>query len=59
VVPVFGDCEVASIEPYDLESFFSAQAAKYSRSTIRSMRISLGVLLSYAVKNDWLNEDCW
>ena len=57
VVPVFGDREVACIERYELESFFSMQAAKYSRSTIRSMRISLGVLLSYAVKNGWLKED--
>src|SRR5215475_1595601 len=46
VVPVFGDREISCIERYELESFFSTQAAKYSRSTIRSMRISLGVLLS-------------
>ena len=57
VVPVFGDREITCIERYELESFFSVQAAKYSRSTIRSMRISLGVLLSYAVRNGWLKED--
>ena len=57
VVPVFGDREITCIERYELESFFSTQAAKYSRSTIRSMRISLGVLLSYAVRNGWLKED--
>jgi len=57
VVPVFGDRDVASIERYELESFFSTQAAKYSRSTIRSMRISVGVLLSYAVRNGWLKDD--
>lgn len=57
VVPVFGDREITCIERYELESFFSTQAAKCSRSTIRSMRISLGVLLSYAVRNGWLKED--
>ena len=57
VVPVFGNCEIASMERYDIESFFATQAAKYSRSTIRSMRISLGVLLAYAVRNEWLKED--
>jgi integrase len=57
VVPVFGNREIACVERYELESFFSTQAAKYSRSTIRSMRISLGVLLSYAVRNGWLKED--
>jgi integrase len=41
----------------EIESFFATQAAKYSRSTIRSMRISLGLLLSYAVRNGWLKED--
>jgi excisionase family DNA binding protein len=57
VVPVFGNCEIALIERYEVESFFATQAAKYSRSTIRSMRISLGVLLAYAVRNEWLKED--
>src|SRR5271157_34328 len=49
--------EITCIERYELESSFSTQAAKYSRSTTRSMRISVGVLLSYAVKNGWLKED--
>jgi len=57
VVPVFGQSEIACIERYEIESFFARQAAKYSRSTIRSMRISLGVLLAYAVQNGWLKED--
>lgn len=56
VVPVFGNREIACIERYEIESFFATQATKYSRSTIRSMRISLGVLLSYAVRNGWLKE---
>jgi len=42
---------------YAIESFVATQAIKYSRSTIRSMRISLGLLLSYAVRNGWLKED--
>lgn len=57
VVPVFGNREIACIERYEIESFFATKAAKYSRSTIRSMRISLGVLLAYAVQNEWLKED--
>lgn len=57
VVPAFGNREIASIERYEIESFFATKAAKYSRSTIRSMRISLGVLLAYAVRNEWLKED--
>jgi len=57
VVPAFGNREIANIERYEIESFFATKAAKYSRSTIRSMRISLGVLLAYAVRNEWLKED--
>ena len=57
VVPVFGRSEIARIERYEVESFFATQATKYSRSTIRSMRISLGLLLSFAVRNGWLKED--
>jgi integrase len=57
VVPVFGKCQIARIERHESESFFATQATKYSRSTIRSMRISFGLLLSYAVRNGWLKED--
>jgi integrase len=57
VLPEFGKCQIARIERYAIESFFAAQATKYSRSTIRSMRISLGLLLSYAVQNGWLKEN--
>ena len=46
VLPVFGKCQIARIERYAIESFFATQATKYSRSTIRSMRIALGLLLS-------------
>jgi hypothetical protein len=57
VLPVFGKCQIARIERYEIESFFATQATKYSRSTIRSMRISFGLLLSYAVQNKWLKEN--
>jgi integrase len=57
VLPVFGKCQIARIERYAIESFFATQATKYSRSTIRSMRISLGLLLSYSLRNGWLKED--
>jgi integrase len=57
VLPVFGKCRIDSIERYAVESFFATQATKYSRSTIRSMRISFGLLLSCAVRNGWLKED--
>jgi integrase len=57
VLPVFGKCQIACIERYEIESFFATQATKYSRSTIRSMRISFGLLLSYAVQNKWLKEN--
>ena len=57
VVPVFGKCQIARIERYEIESFFATQATRYSRSTIRSMRISFGLLLAYAVRNGWLKEN--
>jgi integrase len=57
VLPVFGKCQIARIERYEIESFFARQASKFSRSTIRSMRISFGLLLSYAVENGWLKEN--
>ena len=57
VLPVFGKCQIARIKRYEIESFFARQATKYSRSTIRSMRISFGLLLSYAVENGWLKEN--
>jgi integrase len=56
-LPVFGKCQIARIKRYEIESFFARQATKYSRSTIRSMRISFGLLLSYAVENGWLKEN--
>ena len=49
VLPVFGDKEISSISREDVQIFLAEQAPKYTRNTLRGMRVSIGKVLSWAV----------
>ena len=58
VTPHFGDTPVSSIEKFDVEQFLALKAAKgYRENTLRGMRVSLGVVLSWAAENRWIPEN--
>ena len=57
VLPVFGNREIASIRREDIQVFLAEQAPKYTKNTLRGMRVSLGKVLTWAVDNNWLEKN--
>jgi len=58
VVPVFGDRKIAEITREEIQNFLVEQAKKYSKSTLRSMRIVLSLTLGWAQANKWVESPC-
>lgn len=58
VLPAFGEHKVKTITRYDVQLFLAEKAKQgYCRATIRSMRVVLSLVLSWAVNNDWLDKN--
>lgn len=57
ILPVFGNQQVASITRENVQVFLAEQAPKYTRNTLRGMRVSLGKVLTWAMDNDWLEKN--
>jgi integrase len=53
VLPRFGEREITEINREDIQTFLAEKARKYSESTLRSMRVVLGLTLG------WANDCCW
>jgi integrase len=53
----FGQCRISTIGRYEIETFLANRAMKYSRNTLRGMRVSMGRVLSWAVACDWLKKN--
>jgi hypothetical protein len=55
VIPYFGKIEISRIKSYDVEQFLALKTQQgFCRNTIRGMRVSLGRVLKWAVRNEWL-----
>jgi len=52
ILPTFGNKDIRSINREAVELFLASQAAKHSRSSLRSMRVTLCMILRWAEKND-------
>lgn len=57
VVPAFGKRKISTIGRFDVETFLAQQSKKYSRSTLRSMRVSLSLVMSWAVSCEWIEKN--
>ena len=57
VLPVFGDRKIAEINREDIQTFLAEKARKYSESTLRSMRVVLGLTLGWATNCSWLEKN--
>jgi integrase len=57
VLPVFGKHEINQIKREDVQIFLAEQAPKYTKNTLRGIRVSLGKVLTWAVDNDWLEKN--
>ncbi len=54
VVPTFGSRKISTINREDIQIFLAERAKKYSESTLRSMRVVLGLTLGWAKACEWL-----
>jgi integrase len=57
VIPAFGKRKISTIGRFDVETFLSQHSKKYSRSTLRSMRVSLSLVMSWAVACGWIAKN--
>lgn len=57
LLPVFGNREIASIGREDVQVFLAEQAPKYTKNTLRGMRVSLGKVLTWAVDSNRLEKN--
>ena len=57
VIPAFGKRKISTIGRFDVETFLSQHSKKYSRSTLRSMRVSLSLVMSWAVACRWIAKN--
>lgn len=57
ITPLFGPLEVATITRHDVEQFVQDRARTYSRSSLRSFRTTLSLVLGYAVSNGWIEKN--
>ena len=65
VLPTWKDYAIDSIQREDITNFLNSQAAKYSRSSLKSMRLVLIMTLTWAERNGsrvrqagWTGSDC-
>jgi integrase len=57
IIPWFGERKIASITRYDVEAFLADRARLYCRNTLRGMRVSLGLVLTWAIACGWLEKN--
>jgi Phage integrase, N-terminal SAM-like domain len=57
ILPVFGEREVVRIQREDVQLFLAEQAPKYSKNTLRGMRVSMSRVLTWATENGWLEKN--
>jgi integrase len=57
VLPRFGERKMTEINREDIQTFLAEKAPKYSQSTLRSMRVVLGLTLGWASNCGWLEKN--
>jgi hypothetical protein len=56
VRPHFGERNIKDITKEDIKLFLNEKAKNYSKSSLRSMRVVLGLTLAWANDNGWLDR---
>jgi integrase len=56
VLPEFGNRRITAIDREQIQKFLAFKAKTYSRSTLRSMRVTLGLTLRWAVDCGWIEK---
>jgi hypothetical protein len=56
ILPIWKDYAVDSIQREDITNLFNSQAAKYSRSSLKSMRLVVTMTLAWAERNCYIKR---
>jgi integrase len=54
VIPQFGTWRIEEISREEVQKFLNEKAKKYSKSSLRSMRVTLSLTLKWALQNRWI-----
>jgi integrase len=54
VIPHFGTWEIEEITREEVQKFLNEKAKNYSKSSLRSMRVTLSLNLKWALQNRWI-----
>jgi integrase len=54
VIPQFGTCRIEEITREEVQKFLNEKAKNYSKSSLRSMRVTLSLTLKWALQNNWI-----
>lgn len=57
VGPTFQSLAIRDIDRYTVEKFLIDRSQRYSRSTLRSLRTSLSLVLGWAMANGWIDKN--
>jgi integrase len=57
VLPEFGDSQINRISRELIQRFLAVKAKSYSKSTLRSIRVSMGLTLGWAAENGWIDKN--
>jgi Phage integrase, N-terminal SAM-like domain len=57
VLPTFADRKISTINREVIQTFLRDQATGYSKSSLRSMKVALGLTLGWAHDNGWLPKN--
>src|SRR5580658_1915585 len=49
--------KLSTINLNDVQTFLFEQSKKYSRATLRSMRVTLSLVMGWAVRNEWIQKN--
>jgi integrase len=57
VIPQFGTWKIEDITREEVQKFLNEKAKKYSKSSLRSMRVTLSLNLKWAMQNHWIGSN--
>ena len=57
VLPVFANRKIATINREMVQKFLAEKAKNYSRSSLRSMRVTIGLTLKWAAACGWIDKN--
>lgn len=57
LLPVFSGMKLSEIGRYEVQQFLTGRSRRYTRNSLRGMRVALGRLLGWAAECGWVEEN--